>query len=398
MSYERKIKVILLGALVITASCNRAADNRSTQATAAASAPSPQSQAIETEIVQSAPMAGVILATGTVLVPENHLAAIGPVHEGRIVHLYAGQGARVKRGQKLADLESADIDEAKSEYLKAVAEYDNARKTSSAEVRLAQSTYDRTKLLYEKTIAAQKTFQSAEHDLEVAKASAESTIASTKAALSAARRKLLILGLTASDIEKLRGDQDLGALFSLTSPIDGIVIERTATIGATVGADASVFKIIDISSVWIDANVFEKDLSRVKLGQGARVSVPAVPEVVFSGKVIFISSVVDPDTRTVKVRTEVSNRDGRLKPDMFANVQIVTDLDRSSLSVPQAAVLSDNGQSIVFVANSAAFEKRVVTVGIQSGDRVEIRDGIKAGEKVVVKGNYLLLEQSKAAK
>jgi cobalt-zinc-cadmium efflux system membrane fusion protein len=398
MSYERKIKVILLGALAITASCNRAADNRSAQATAAASAPSIQNQAIETEFVQAAPMAGVILATGTVLVPENHLAAIGPVHEGRIVHLYAGQGARVKKGQKLADLESADIDEAKSEYLKSVAEYDNARRTSSAEVRLAQSTYDRTKLLYEKTIAAQKTFQSAEHDLEVAKAAAESTVASTKAALSAARRKLLILGLSASDIDRLRGDQDLGALFSLTSPIDGIVIERTATIGATVGADASVFKIIDISSVWIDASVFEKDLSRVKLGQGARVSVPAVPEVVFSGKVIFISSVVDPDTRTVKVRTEVSNRDGRLKPDMFANVQIVTDVDRSSLSVPQAAVLSDNGQSIVFVANAAAFEKRVVTVGIQSGDRVEIRDGIKAGEKVVVKGNYLLLEQSKAAK
>lgn len=343
-------------------------------------------------------MAGTILATGTILVPENRLAAIGPVHEGRIVHLYAGQGSRVKKGQKLADLESADIDEAKSAYLKAIADYDNARKTSQAEVRLAQATFDRTKLLYEKTIAAQKTFQAAEHDLEVAKAVAESSVASTKAALAAARRKLLILGMTASDIVGLRDDQDLGALFSLTSPIDGVVVERTATIGATVGADASVFKIIDISSVWIAANVFEKDLSRVKLGQGARVSVPAVPDTVFSGKVIFISSVVDPETRTVKVRTEVPNRDGKLKPDMFANVQIVTDVDRSTISVPQSAVLSDNGQSIIFVANAGGYEKRVVTVGIQSGDRVEIRDGVKAGEKVVVKGNYLLLEQSKGAK
>jgi len=398
MSSPGLIRVTLLATLVITAACNKAADNRSAQATAAASAPSPQNQGIETEIVQAAPMAGAILATGTVLVPENHLAAIGPVHEGRIVHLYAGQGARVKKGQKLADLESADIDEAKSEYLKAVAEYDNARRTSSAEVRLAQSTYDRTKLLYEKTIAAQKTFQSAEHDLEVAKAAAESTVASTKAALSAARRKLLILGLTASDIDRLRGDQDLGALFSLTSPIDGIVIERTATIGATVGADASVFKIIDISSVWIDANVFEKDLSRVKLGQGAKVTVPAAAEMVFSGKVIFISSVVDPETRTVKVRTEVSNREGRLKPDMFANVQIFTDVERSAISVPNAAVLTDNGQSIVFVANAGVYEKRIVTTGTASGDRIEIRGGVKAGEQIVVKGNYLLLEQSKAAK
>lgn len=343
-------------------------------------------------------MAGAILATGTILVPENRIAAIGPVHEGRIVHLYAGQGARVRRGQKLADLESADIDEAKSEYLKAAADYDNARKTSQAEVKLAQATFDRTKLLYEKTIAAQKTFQSAEHDLEVAKAAAESSTTSTKAALSAARRKLLILGMTASEIDRLRGDQDLGALFSLTSPIDGVVVERTATIGATVGADASVFKIIDISSVWIDANVFEKDLNRVKLGQGAKVSVPAFPDAVFSGKVIFISSVVDPDTRTLKVRTEVPNKDGKLKPDMFANIQIITDVDRSVISVPQSAVLNDGAQSIVFVANTGGYERRVVALGIVSGDRVEIREGVKAGEKVVVKGNYLLLEQSKAAK
>ena len=399
MSSTRIKQIVLLGALLVSAACSKAVDNRSAQATAAAaSTSSPQNQAIETETAQEAPMAGTILATGTILVPENRLAAIGPVHEGRIVHLYAGQGSRVKKGQKLADLESADIDEAKSAYLKAIADYDNARKTSQAEVRLAQATFDRTKLLYEKTIAAQKTFQAAEHDLEVAKAVAESSVASTKAALAAARRKLLILGMTASDIVGLRDDQDLGALFSLTSPIDGVVVERTATIGATVGADASVFKIIDISSVWIAANVFEKDLSRVKLGQGARVSVPAVPDTVFSGKVIFISSVVDPETRTVKVRTEVPNRDGKLKPDMFANVQIVTDVDRSTISVPQSAVLSDNGQSIIFVANAGGYEKRVVTVGIQSGDRVEIRDGVKAGEKVVVKGNYLLLEQSKGAK
>jgi len=119
---------------------------------------------------------------------------------------------------------------------------------------------------------------------------------------------------------------------------------------------------------------------------------------VFSGKVIFISSVVDPETRTVKVRTEVSNREGRLKPDMFANVQIFTDVERSAISVPNTAVLTDNGQFIVFVANAGVYEKRVVTTGTITGDRIEIRGGVKAGEQIVIKGNYLLLEQSKAAK
>ena len=148
----------------------------------------------------------------------------------------------------------------------------------------------------------------------------------------------------------------------------------------------------------IDANVFEKDLDRVRLGQGAKVSVPAIPGVVFSGKVIFVSSVVDPETHTVKVRTEAANRDGKLKPDMFANVQIITDADRSAISVPQSAVLNDGGQSVVFVITAGGPEKRVVSTGILSDDRIEIREGVKAGEKVVVKGNYLLLEQSKAAR
>jgi cobalt-zinc-cadmium efflux system membrane fusion protein len=400
MSPPRLLKLILLGPLVLASACGKPSDSSAVKADrppSSAENPS-QGQGVETETVQPVSMAATILATGTVLVPENRIAMIGPVHEGRIVHLYAGQGTRVRKGQKLADLESADIDEAKSDYLKAVADYENARRTTEAEIKLAQSSFDRTKLLYEKSIAAQKTFQAAEHDLEVAKAAGESSVASTKAALAAARRKLLILGLTRSEIDGLKGDQDLGALFSLTSPIDGIVVERSATIGATVGSDASLFKIIDSSSVWIDANVFEKDLNRVKLGQGARVSVPAVPGAVLSGKVIFISSVVDPETRTVKVRTEAANRDGRLKPDMFANVEIITDGDRSAIAVPQSAVLSDGGQSIVFVLTAAGYEKRVVTTGIQNDDRIEIRDGVKAGEKVVVKGNYLLLEQSKAAR
>src|ERR1051325_8794224 len=138
------------------------------------------------------PVAGVIPATGKILVPEDRVAVIGPGNEGRIVHLYAGQGTRVKKGQKLADLESADIDQAEADYLKALADYENARRSSAAEIKLAQENYDRAKLLYQQKITAGKNLQSAEHDLEVAKASAENSINGTNAALIAARRHLLI--------------------------------------------------------------------------------------------------------------------------------------------------------------------------------------------------------------
>ena len=376
--------------------CKRAAPANSTgPQSSATTSDTAQSHAIEMEIVAPQSIAGTIVATGKILVPEDRMANIGPVHEGRLLRLYAGQGSIVRKGQKLADLESADIDEAEAGYLKALADYDSARRTSAAEVKFAQATYDRTKMLYEKSITAGKNLQQAEHDLEMAKASAASTGAQAKAALTSARRHLLILGLKEGDIDALANKSSLAAVFSLTSPISGIVIERNGTIGATVGSDANVFKIIDISSVWIDGNVFEKDLERVRRGQAVKVSVPAFPGVNFSGRVILISSVVDPETRTVKVRTEVPNPDGRLKPDMFANVQIITDLHRTAISIPQSAVLDDGGKSVVFVAEGSGYAKRGVNLGIQGDGRVEIIEGLQAGDKVVVKGNYLLLQQSK---
>ena len=393
---HRTILLLTLLSATVQIGCNRTPPAKSA---AANSSPTPvpaQNSAIEIEIVSPQSIAGVIPATGKILAPENSVAVIGPVNQGRIVRLYAGQGTRVRKGQKLADLESADIDQAEADYLKALADYENALRSSAAEIKLAQQSYDRNKQLYEQKITAGKNLQSAEHDLEVAKAAGENSVNGTKAALVAARRKLLILGLNDATIDALAKKTDLAATFSLNSPISGIVVERNATVGASVGTDANLFKIIDLSRVWVDANVFEKDLPRVRNGQEVRLTVTAFPGSTFSGKVILINSVVDPETRTVKVRTEVANPDGRLKPDMFANVQIVTDLNRAAISIPQSAVLNDEGKSIVFVAANNGCQKRQVQAGIQNNDRVEIVDGLTAGDKVVVKGNYLLLEQSKA--
>src|SRR6266705_7015241 len=401
MLYRRLIHALLMPTLLVAAvcaGCQKAANapaNPSSQQTNAATPESAQAHAIETEMIALQPIAGAILATGKILVTEDRVANIGPVHGGRLVRLYAGQGANVKKGQKLADLESADIDQAEADYLKALADYENARRTSVAEVKLAQATYDRTRMLYEKTITAGKNLQTAEHDLEVAKASAESSVNGTKAALTAARRHLLILGLKDSAIDSLVTKPDLAAVFSLNSPIDGVVVERNASIGASVGTDANLFKIINISRVWVDANVFEKDLQRVRLGQQVKLTVPAFPGASFSGRVILVNSIVDPETRTVKVRTEVANPDGRLKPDMFANVEIITDVNRAAISIPKSAVLNDEGKTVVFVADGNGYKKREVHVGIQNGDQVEIVEGLNAGDKVVVKGNYLLLQQSK---
>src|SRR5438445_13886954 len=226
---RRTIHPFMIPALLMVmvyGGCRKGADVPSNPSSPQKSTPSAQSQAIETETVAPQPIAGAILATGKILVPEDRVAIIGPVNQGRLVRLYAGQGSNVKKGQKLADLESADIDQAEAEYLKALADYENARRTSVAEVKLAQATYDRNRMLYEKTITAGKNLHAAEHDLDVAKASAASSVAGTRAALTAARRHLLILGLKESDIDALASRPGLAAVFSLTFPIAGIVVER----------------------------------------------------------------------------------------------------------------------------------------------------------------------------
>ena len=404
--FQRKIiRPLLIPGLFIAAVCGgctrsaptAATNNVSNSQTSSSSSPSEQNTGIELEVVTLQPLEGSIAATGKILVTEDRTASIGPVHEGRIKNLYAGQGTVVKKGQKLADLESADIDQAEADYLKAIADLANAKRISAAEIKFNQATYDRVRLLVEKEITPAKNLLQAEHDLEVAKATATNSVTSAQVAVSNARRHLLILGLNDRAIDALASRQNLASsVFSLNAPISGIVVERNGTVGATVSTGANLFKIIDLSSVWIDANVFEKDLERVRQGQAVKVKVPAFPESTFYGRVTLITSMVDPDTRTVKVRTEVPNRDGRLKPDMFANVQIITASRQTAISIPLAAVLDDGGKSVVFVADGKDYKKKEVTLGLKSDDRVEITDGLKEGDKVVVKGNYLLMEQSRA--
>src|SRR5438477_3470137 len=327
MSQRNTLLILIAAAGALSGGCRKAPTPSATQVNAQATPVVTQSsdKAIETQIVSAAPIAGVISATGKISVPEDRTAIIGPVNEGRIVKLYAGQGSVVRKGQKLADLESADIDQAEADYLKALADLENANRMSAAEIKFTQATYDRTKLLVEKEITPAKNLQQAEHDLDVAKANQTSSIESAKVAASNARRHLQILGMNDSAIDALSRSTNVGrSTFPMNSPISGTVVERNGTIGATVGSDANVFKIIDLSRVWVDANIFEKDLERVRVGQLVNVKVPAFPDLTFAVHVILIISFVDPDTISYQVRTEVDNPEGRLKPAMLPIVEIAS--------------------------------------------------------------------------
>lgn len=183
----------------------------------------------------------------------------------------------------------------------------------------------------------------------------------------------------------------LGKPLELKAPIDGIIVGRKAAVGELVGKDKEIFTISDPTDLWVVAEIKERDIGAVKVAQDASFSVLAYPQERFSGKVVRIGNEVEKESRTLEVRIEVENRDGRLKPGMFADVEIVTDVMQGVLVIPDAALQTDEDKQIIFVSlGNLKFEKRVVTLGMERQGKVQVREGLKEGEQIVTEGSFIL--------
>ena len=183
----------------------------------------------------------------------------------------------------------------------------------------------------------------------------------------------------------------LGKPLELKAPIDGVIIERTATAGELADKSKTIYTISDPTQLWAIAEVKERDIAAVKLGQDAAFTTLAYPDESFHGKVILIGNEVEVGSRTVEVRIAVDNADGRLKAGMFADVEIVTTILDNVLLIPDSALETDGENQIVFVAlEGNKFEKRVVKLGLEQSGHVQILDGVKAGENIVTIGGFIL--------
>ena len=183
----------------------------------------------------------------------------------------------------------------------------------------------------------------------------------------------------------------LGKPLELKAPIDGVIIERTATAGELVDKSKAIYTISDPAQLWAIAEVKERDIAAVKSGQDATFTVLAYPQEKFEGKVVLVGNQVESDSRTLEVRIAVANSDGRLKAGMFADVEIVTTILDNVLLIPDGALETDGENQIVFVAlDGKKFEKRVVKLGLEQSGRVQILSGVKAGENVVTDGSFIL--------
>jgi multidrug efflux pump subunit AcrA (membrane-fusion protein) len=183
----------------------------------------------------------------------------------------------------------------------------------------------------------------------------------------------------------------LGRQLEIKAQIDGVIIDRKATTGELVDRAKEIYTISDPTQLWAIAEVKERDIAAVKVGQDTAFATLAYPEEKFHGKVVLIGNQVEAGSRTVEVRIAVDNADGRLKPGMFADVEIVTTILDHVLLIPDNALQTDGDNQIVFVALEASkFEKRTVKLGLEQSGRVQILDGVKPGENVVTEGSFIL--------
>jgi cobalt-zinc-cadmium efflux system membrane fusion protein len=310
--------------------------------------------------------------------------------KGRVVELTAKVGDEVKRGDVLLVVESPELGEAQSDFIQKRA----AATAAAPIVESAKSAFERAKELYDRTKGISLTdLQKRETEYK----SAQATVQMAQVAATAARNRLYLFGMARAAVDELARTGEIMPRLPVHAPLAGQVTEREVTLGELVSPEREHLLIVaDLTTLWIQADVPEARLKGMKNGAAARVALAALPDEKVDGAVSYVAQTVDPATRTAKVRIEVKNGRGDLKPGMFATAEITSgggDKDETFLAVPDEAVQTVEGGPAVFVpveGEENTFAKRSVTVGKAIGGWVPVTSGLKEGERIVTTGTFIL--------
>ena len=329
---------------------------------------------VETALVELGSGAHELSLAGKIAYGEDLYSRISSPLQGRVLEVRARLGERVQAGSVLLVLDSQEIAQAYSEYVK-----------EDSDLQYATRARDLAKDLYENKALPLKDLKQAENELTKARAE-----------FRRAKERLLSLRVPAQELEKPLERQKITSRFEMKSPLTGIVVERNVTPGQSIGGDSGlvVFTVADLDMLQVVADVYERDLALVKEGQFAKVSVEAYPDVSFPATVATIGDVVDPTSRTIKLRAWVNNKDHRLKPEMFARLHIQVGESTPLLTIPREAVLEVDGKQFVYVVEGAdQYVKREVKVSTISPEQVRVLEGLTSGQRIVTKGAVLIKGQ-----
>jgi cobalt-zinc-cadmium efflux system membrane fusion protein len=394
-----------------------------------------RSLGIKVEPVSQKPLAVSIKTSGQIEnLPSKQVEVSTPIDQAKVAELLVEPGQVVKSGQPVAVLSSpglvelrvnsltqkadaeAALQQAQADLMLAQQNYQRFSEIAAKEVdqaqsklKFAQEKYDRDKELAERGVIP--TRDALESETQLAEAKTQISTANSKKEVIAAENQLKRAQadvkaaqsrLKLSDTQYRTRLQQLGnqaneqGLITITAPISGRIADREATLGqAFQDAGGKLMTIIDDSSVFATANIYEKDLPKVRRGQQVRVKISGIPDRTFTGTVAVVGSVVEGQRRIIPVKAKLDNPKGELKPGMFANLEVLTDQSTAAtLAVPSEAVVEANGKNLIFVQEGSAYEPVEVTLGESSGGLVEVKQGLTPGDRAVTQGGILLYAQS----
>jgi cobalt-zinc-cadmium efflux system membrane fusion protein len=308
---------------------------------------------------------------GKIAVNGDRSTPLFSPYSGRVTRVIAGLGDVVRQGAPLAIVEATEFVQAQNDL-----------NTAAAQVKLARINEMRKHGLYDAKGGSLQDWQQAQTDLVAA-----------ETALDSVRNRLRILGRTDAQIAELESSKQMSPVATLTAPIAGVVVDRQVGPGQFLqsGGATPVFTIADPSSVWLLANVRESDVGLVRLGQSVEVRVPAYPERVFKARITYVAAIIDSNTHRLPVRAEIDNRDGALKPEMFASFRILTSEATLSPAVPDMAVVYEGNSAHVWVVSGdGLLSYRTIRAGRINDGLIEVLDGLKPGEKIVTKGGLFI--------
>jgi cobalt-zinc-cadmium efflux system membrane fusion protein len=329
---------------------------------------------VETGVVDYSGQRQDLSLSGKIAYGEDRYSKISSPLQGRVVEVRAHLGDRVKAGAVLLVVDSPEIAQAYSEYVK-----------EHSELQYATRSHELAKDLYSNKALPLKDLKQAENELVKARAE-----------FRRAKERLLSLRVSAEELNKPLDKQQITSRFEMKSPLTGIVVERMVTPGQSVGGDVNqvLFTVADLDMLQVVADVYERDLALVKEGQFAKVKVEAYPDVDFPATVAAIGDIVDPASRTIKLRAWVNNQDHRLKPEMFAQLHIQVGDETRILVVPKESVLEGDGKQFVFVVEEPDhYVKREVKVSNFTPDHMRVLEGLLPGQRIVTKGAVLIKGQ-----
>jgi len=321
------------------------------------------------------PIENVIRVAGVVKAHPDREAQVSSRVSGKIASLSARVGDEVSKGQRLAEVQSAEIQKLQVELLQA-----------ENKLVLHKSELDRVQRLVESKIAAQKELIAAQNQHQAGLNEIEGV-----------EKQLVLLGLPESAVKKARAEKTI-ATFSIFAPISGAVEERNVVLGETVEPNKVIFKIVDPSTVFIEGSAFDEALPQLKVGQTVRIRLGSYPKDLFTGKIARFSPSIDPQKRVLRLWAEVPNREGKLRPNLFAEMDVVVGGGQEVLAIPLEALITTEGESFVFVEEKDSFRRAAVVVGARDHRFVEVKTGLLPGDRVVTDGKQQIYTKALMAR